>query len=86
MKFIDQSQVVDKQKYADLLRAQLSTYESLMLFYNCLHPKGRSKFYDFASKYQLLESLPIDQLLANDHVRLYPWAAYGDRKPLTQHD
>ncbi len=80
VKFIDQSFIEDKQTYANLLRAQLSTYESLLLFYNCLHPKGRSKFYDLLAKYHLLESLPVDQLISNEHVRLYPWEAYGNRK------
>jgi hypothetical protein len=86
VKFIDESSVINRQKYADILRAQLSSYESLMLFYNCLHPKGRSKFYALVSKYHLLESLPIEQLLAKDHVQLYPWDAYGNRKRLTLDD
>jgi hypothetical protein len=82
LKFIDESPITNHQKYANLLRAQLSSYELLMLFYNCLHPKGRSKFYTLASKYQIFESLPVEQLIANDHIKLYPWEAYGNRKPM----
>lgn len=44
IKFIDESDISNKKRYTNLVRAQLSTYELKMLYYNCLSGYGRSKF------------------------------------------
>lgn len=44
IKFIDKSTSNEKNFYAHLVRAQLSSHELLLLFYNCLSPYGIEKF------------------------------------------
>ena len=81
VKLIDQAPPeVDHRKYMNLLRAQLSSNESLLLFYNCLHGKGSKRFQPLVVKHGLLESVPFEDLLLSDHVRFYPLEAYGDRQ------
>lgn len=79
VKLIDESGVANPQRYANVVRAQLSTYESLLLFYNCLHRKGRRKFRPLVEKYGLLESVSFEALLSNDDVRSYDLSAFGNR-------
>lgn len=56
--FIDRSSISNKKDYTRLLRAQLSSYEVLLLFYNCLSEYGHEKFKPLLEKYSLLEHLP----------------------------
>ena len=44
VKFVDTSKARDKHTYINLLRAQLSSNELLLLFYNCLSDKGNKRF------------------------------------------
>lgn len=44
VKFVDRSPVEDKQTYINILRAQLSSSELNLLFYNCLSEYGSQKF------------------------------------------
>ena len=58
VKFVDRSGVDDKRLYTNLIRAQLSSYELLLLFYNALSEKGREKFKPLIEQYSLLKMLP----------------------------
>ena len=79
-KFINESNIPDSRRYASIMRAQLSTYELALLFYNGLHPVGE-KFKPLIEKFALLENLGIGILLnADEHVPLYDPGAYGDNK------
>jgi len=64
MKFIDRSPMEDKRFYSNLLRAQLSNYELVLLFYNCLSVYGRDKFKLLVEEYGLLKNMP-KQLIFN---------------------
>lgn len=79
IKFIDRSEAEDKDFYTRLVKAQLSSAELVLLFYNGLSVYGSSKFKPFIEKYALLEHLEINHL-ANPHDQkpLYPPAAYGE--------
>jgi hypothetical protein len=78
VKFVHQSDIDDKRLYTNLIRAQLSSYELVLLFYNCLSELGREKFKPLVEVYALLKTLPRD-LLANapDHVPLFANGAYS---------
>lgn len=65
-----------KYKYTSMVRAQLSDYELLWLFYNCLSPNGIQKFKPYVEKYSLLKNLPIDKLHFEDVVNLYKKSAF----------
>lgn len=79
-KFIDESNIEDKKQYTRIIRAQLSTYEQALLFYNCLHSIGNRKFKPLIEKYELLENLDLDLLIQREkHISLYEKNAYGDQ-------
>jgi hypothetical protein len=78
-KFIDETHVKDKTSYSGIVRAQLSTFELGLLFYNGLTSRG-AKFKVYAETYALFENL--------EHQRLGNWpyevtyferSAYGDQ-------
>ncbi len=58
IKFIDQTDVIDKRFYTNLVRGQISSYELAILFYNCLSDVGNEKFKPLIEKYTLLKALP----------------------------
>lgn len=49
-------------RYTSIMRAQLSDYELLWLFYNCLSLNGIEKFKPLIEKYSLLKHLPANML------------------------
>ncbi len=71
VKFIKNSDVVDKRLYTNLVRAQLSSNELLLIFYNCLSGMGNEKFKPLTVEFNLLKHLQIDQLLNPSHASLY---------------
>jgi len=78
VKLIDQSDVEDKRLYTNLVRAQLSSFELVLLFYNSLSDKGSEKFKPLIEKYSLLKTVPRNHLLnPPDHLPLYAEGAYG---------
>ncbi|MGO9269177.1 MAG: putative phage abortive infection protein [Terriglobia bacterium] len=89
IKFIDRSNVgaKDKEFYAHLVRAQMSSDELLLLFYNChASSLGRTKFHPLVEKYALLENMSQDDLVSRrlklsasaDHKSFYRPRAYGE--------
>ncbi len=63
IKFIGDSSLCDddKEKYARILRAQLSSDEIAVLFFNCLSPKVDSgQFKSFVITYKMLEHLTVE--------------------------
>lgn len=66
-----------KYKYTSIIRAQLSDYELLWLFYNCLSENGDLKFKPFIEKYSLLKNIPTDKLADVGHRPLYKERAYN---------
>lgn len=72
-KFIDESddRIIDKMKkyeYASIVRATLSQYELVMLFYNGFYHK---KFKTLAEKYALMNNLRIGLLASDEDINLY---------------
>jgi hypothetical protein len=80
IKFINESSIPDKEKkrYASLVRAQLSAYEHVFLFFNGLSIYGIEKFKPLIEIYQLLENMPKDLVLNKNYLKLYSPSAYGD--------
>ncbi|MBL8075338.1 MAG: putative phage abortive infection protein [Nitrospira sp.] len=73
--FVDESEIEEKQIYINLLKAQLSTYELSLLFYNSLSNYGLKHFKLYIEKCGLLENLSV--LLAPGHKKLYRESAFG---------
>lgn len=77
-KFIDTAELPSdaKKKYTNIVRAQLSDYELLILFYNCLHKNGSERFKPLVEKYSIFNNLPVDLLLNPTHRHFYSPTAY----------
>lgn len=65
-----------KYKYTSIIRAQLSDYELLWLFYNCLSDYGREKFKPLIEEYCIFKNLPINLLASSTHKKLYSEGAF----------
>lgn len=78
-KYVDTSDSIsedERYEYACIVRSQLSDYELVMLFYNCLTSNGRAKFKPLIEKYVIFNNLR-EELLANvEHKKLYAETAY----------
>ncbi|MGA2624771.1 MAG: putative phage abortive infection protein [Bacteroidota bacterium] len=75
--FVDRSSLSrhEKQSYMKLLRAQLSSHELLLIFYNCLSTRGINKFKPLTEKYALFEHMPKPK---DDHKNLYNATAFSE--------
>ena len=76
IKLIKNSDIEDKQRYASIVRAQLSTHESLLLFYNCLSKHGNEKFKPLVEEFHLLKNMPIKELIYELDKEQYSNSAY----------
>jgi hypothetical protein len=76
-RLLETSTITDKHRYAALIRANLSTSELTVLFYNCLSSLGIQKFKPLVEKYAAFEDMrDLNQLVA-EHRRLFHGAAFG---------
>lgn len=79
-KFVDKSSTEDKRLYTNIVRAQLSSFELALLFYNALSDAGSEKFKPLIEQYSLLKTVPKELLLkAEAHSELYNENAYGNQ-------
>jgi hypothetical protein len=80
VKFVDSSsaEINERESYMSFIRAQLSSYELLLMFYKCLTDHGRRNFKPLIEKYALLENMPTDRLIDGRHKELYSGDAFGD--------
>ena len=77
IKFIHTNDFHNKKYYTNLIRAQLSVYEMLLLFYNCEYGHGREKFKPFIVEYSLLNNIDLNLLLHQQHADLFDKKAYA---------
>jgi uncharacterized membrane protein len=78
VKFIHNSEALDKKFYSNLVRAQLSSEELNLLFVNCLSDKGREKFKPLVEEYALLKTMENDSPLTPPTLKsLYSSSAFG---------
>jgi len=80
IKFVKTSSVANKKFYTNLVRAQLSSYEHLLLFYNCLSDLGSRKFKPLVEEFELLENMPENELIEGFHKRYYSEEAFGKKE------
>ena len=69
IKYIDTDGIEPKRRYTSLVRAQLSIYELIALFYNCLGSQGKG-FKHLVERYGLLEHLDknaVPAVLINEY-------------------
>lgn len=71
---------LEKYKYTSIIRAQLSDFEVLWLFYNCLSTNGNQKFKPLVEKFTIFKNLPQDKLVKKDHIQFYNESAFNIEK------
>jgi len=76
IKFVNDSNQENKKYYTNLVRSQFSTFEHLLLFYNCVSIFGYENFKPLVIEYSLLDNMPIDKLLDKEHCQFYDKKAY----------
>ena len=77
IKFINKSDIENKKQYISIARAQLSSYEQILIFYNCLHENGIEKFKPLIEKYALFKNIDSSLVINQGHIKEYANGAYG---------
>lgn len=60
-----------RYEYTCIVRATLSQYELILLFYNCLSTNGNKKFKPLIEKYAIFNNLRVELLATNKDKKLY---------------
>ena len=76
--YIEESKIEQKKKYFQIIRAQLSSFELLLLFYNSLHPIS-AKLKIKLEKFAILHNINLDKLFNTAHIAYYKESAFGNR-------
>jgi len=69
-----------KYRYTCIIRAQISDFELLWLFYNCLSKNGIEKFKPYIEQYSFFKNIPKGLIADKSHVALYNNKAYEPDK------
>ncbi len=77
IKYVDTSEIEDKKKYTNFVRAQLSNYELALLFYNCISSQGNQTFKPLVEKYALLKNLPKNLVMDLSQMKLFKDTAFN---------
>ena len=79
LKFIKNSEINEdeKFKYTSILRASLSAYEIVLIFYNCLHDYGKTHFKPLITEFSMLKNLDDSLLIDATHYDEYDDLAYA---------
>ena len=67
----------ERYDYACIIRSQLSDYELVMMFYNCLTANGRDKFKPLIEKYAVFNNLRLELLAKVNDKEEYAQGAYN---------
>ena len=77
LKYVHESNAVDKMAYAGILRAQLSSYELLLMYYGTLHPVGKN-LKPLVETYALFDNLDPSLLFdCRAEANLFGLSAWG---------
>lgn len=79
-KYVDTSDLIiddERYEYACIVRSQLSDYELVMLFYNCLSTNGKDKFMPLIERYSIFNNLRVELLAKNEDKEAYAKTAYN---------
>jgi hypothetical protein len=76
-KLIEKKNFEIQYKYTSMLRAQLSDYELLWIFYNCQTTNGYWKFKPLVEKFAILKNMPKNKIHNDSLLDEYKKTAYG---------
>lgn len=81
IKFVDESKLIpersEKYSYTSILRGQLSNYELVWIFYNCLSYFGEEKFKPLIERYALFKNLREELLVDPNWTEKYSYGAFN---------
>lgn len=77
VKYVANSDVADKKFYTNIVRAQLSTEELILLFWNTFSKFGTEKFKPLILEFEFLEHLPLDRMIQGADAFRYGKKAFG---------
>lgn len=78
-RYLDEADVDEDKKvlYSKIIRAQISNFELMLLFYSSFFPLGVG-FVKYIVKYSLLDNMPYNELVDKKHVCLFEAKAFGN--------
>lgn len=76
IKFISESDIEGKKQYTNFVRAQLSSAELALLFYNCISLDEASKFKPLIEEYSLLKNVDKSLIFNEEHFVEYNERAF----------
>lgn len=76
VKFVKSSDILNKRFYTNLVRAQLSSYELTLIFFNCLSQWGEEKFKPLVEEFALLKTLPPGEFSSQELRDCYQIIAF----------
>ncbi len=78
VRYVDRSDMEfpKKKVYTNIIRAQLTIYELLLLFYNCLSPQGDQLFKPLVQEYGLLKTIAPERLINPQHQNKFEQSAF----------
>jgi len=79
-KFIENSKTENKKFYTNIVRAQLSGQELLIIFYNCIDQEN-SKFIELIERYALLKHIPSHAIPCNIDFEFFSEDAFNGTYP-----
>ncbi|MDD2582995.1 MAG: putative phage abortive infection protein [Desulfuromonadaceae bacterium] len=71
VKFVHESNIVDKKKYIDIIQAQMSDHELYITFYNGISKFGNERFKPLLDQYQILENIQSRDKAFEIHKKLF---------------
>jgi hypothetical protein len=81
IKLVSHTDGIDKRFYTNLVRAQLSSAELMLLFYNGLSSWGNEKFKPMIEEFALLKTMPNATLPKDELLHQYSPSAFGGKYP-----
>jgi hypothetical protein len=76
IKFVATSDLENKKTYTNFVRAQLSSYELVLIFYNCLSSYGTEKFKPLIEEFSLLKNMDKELVFNKTDLNEYLPKAY----------
>lgn len=77
IKLVKESQISNKRLYTNLIRAQLTNTEVMVIFYDCISSLGSEKFKPLLEEFSLLKVIDRDKLIDKAHYDIYELSAFG---------
>lgn len=81
LKFIDESNIKNKQRYVNIFRAQFTKDELEFLFYHCLGTIGKRKFKKLVEDYEFFEHIILNENIQKQLLE-YDKKAFGKNEKI----